>query len=112
MPEFDAQKHAAEILAHLQRRHKKRAARPLSICNPITLEGFNGRAVVIARLSRQLTLLEVDQHRFTNCDIYEKCLDYAEERRWHSFSCSKCPAFQAQQAKEASIAKSSSRGGR
>jgi|YelNatPaOPRAMG01_1025707.scaffolds.fasta_scaffold10153_3 hypothetical protein len=101
MPDFDAKKHMAEITAYFRSRSRKRGERllrPLSIGNPITLQGFDGNAIVIARLSRQLMLEEVDQHRFHSCGMYETCLNYADKRRWYSFTCSLCPVFQARLA--------------
>jgi len=46
------------------------------------------------KLSSCLTLNQVPKHRHFGCSSYQKCLDYAAEEKWVSFSCRSCERFE------------------
>ena len=45
------------------------------------------------KLDFTLTLSSVSQHRYMDCERYDKCLSKVIRKGWVSFSCSKCPKF-------------------
>ncbi|MDW8002630.1 MAG: hypothetical protein RMJ39_08180 [Deltaproteobacteria bacterium] len=45
------------------------------------------------RLSAELTLEEVDLHRYFDCKHYRRCLVFAAVMKWVSFSCKDCKNF-------------------
>ena len=45
------------------------------------------------KLDYPLTLNLVSQHRYVDCERYDKCLNKVIKKGWVSFSCSKCPQF-------------------
>ena len=47
------------------------------------------------QVNRRLRQREVARHRIrvSDCDRYLECLDYAAERYWLSWSCSRCSRF-------------------
>ncbi len=44
-------------------------------------------------LKKTLELDEASFHRNDDCKRYEKCLDDAAVKRWHSFSCIECQQY-------------------
>ena len=45
------------------------------------------------KLDLPLTLRSVSQHRYMDCERYDKCLNKVIKKGWVSFSCSRCPKF-------------------
>jgi len=53
----------------------------------------------IKKLNCLLSQKKSYEHRYLDCDHYEKCLNKAFEKNWVSFSCIKCPRFKAYKAR-------------
>ena len=48
----------------------------------------------------KLSFEEVNEHRNFDCSNYRKCLDYAKERYWDSWSCFFCEKFKERKRNE------------